>query len=164
MYTSRLIACLLAIFLILAFTSCGSSSISEVPIVGVSHIISAGATTDVMPKRKTVEISHPVRLIIPTVAINAPVEDVGTQANADLATPAQDPWQDVGWYDQGPQPGERGSAVMDGHLDRPGGFPAVFWRLRDVHVGDQVLVRNSTGKTMRFRVTRIELFPPQDAP
>ncbi|HXX78910.1 MAG TPA: class F sortase [Ktedonobacteraceae bacterium] len=160
----RLRAYLFAVVMILALSSCGSAAIPEVPMVGVSRIIAAGASTTVLPKRKSNTISLPMRLIIPSVAIDAPVEEVGTQANADLATPTQNPWQDVGWYDQGPQPGERGSAVMDGHLDRPGGFPAVFWRLRDVHVGDEVLVRNSLGETIRFRVTRIELFPPQDAP
>ncbi|HYB01755.1 MAG TPA: class F sortase [Ktedonobacteraceae bacterium] len=164
MQAFRLRAHLFAVVMIVALSSCGSAAIPEVPMVGVSRIIDAGASTTVLPKRKSNTISHPMRLIIPSVAIDAPVEEVGTQANADLATPTQNPWQDVGWYDQGPQPGERGSAVMDGHLDRPGGFPAVFWRLRDMHVGDEVLVRNSLGETIRFRVTRIELFPPQDAP
>jgi len=147
-----------------ALAACGSTTLSKVPEIGVSHIINANAISTARPVEKVDSAMDPVRLIIPTIGINAPVEEVGTQANADLATSTQNPWQDVGWYDQGPQPGERGSAVMDGHLDRPGGFPAVFWRLRDVHVGDEVLVRNSLGETIRFRVTRIELFPPQDAP
>ena len=81
-----------------------------------------------MPRRQVLPVEkadlalNPVRLIIPAIDINASVEDVGTQANADLATPSQNPWLDVGWYNLGPQPGERGSAVIDGHLDRPGGF------------------------------------------
>lgn len=160
----QLRAYLFAAVIAVVLSSCGSAANPEVSVAGVSQIINAGASGTVLPKRRSVAISLPARLIIPSVAINAPVEEVGIEANADLATPAHDPWQDVGWYNQGPQPGERGSAVIDGHLDRPGGFPAVFWRLRDMHVGDQVLVRNSVGKTLRFRVTRIQLFPPQDAP
>ena len=50
------------------------------------------ATSTVFPKEKMVSASNPVRLIIPAIAINAPVEEVGTQANADLATPTHDPW------------------------------------------------------------------------
>ena len=70
----------------------------------------------------------------------------------------------MGWYDLGPHPGERGSAVIDGHLDRPGGSAAVFWRLRDVQVGDDVQVTNADGKTLHFRVTRIAYYTPEQAP
>ena len=150
--------------MVLALSACGSASISEVPRVHMSPTISAKATPAVHPVVKKDPALNPVRLIIPAIAINAPVEGVGTKPNADLATPAQNPWQDVGWYNLGPHPGERGSAVIDGHLDRPGGFPAVFWHLRDLHVGDEVLVKNTSGKAIRFQVTRIELYPPQDAP
>jgi len=130
----------------------------------MSQTINASTSPAVLPVSKAKSALNPVRLIIPTLAINAPVEGVGTQPNADLATPTQNPWQDVGWYNLGPHPGERGSAVIDGHLNRPGGFPAVFWYLRDLHVGDEVLVKNTSGKTVRFQVTRIELYAPQDAP
>jgi len=81
-----------------------------------------------------------------------------------METPAQRPWNDVGWYNSGPRPGERGSTVIAGHLDRPGGNPAVFWRLRDLRVGDSVLVVDASGKALRFHVTRIIFFQPQDAP
>jgi len=150
--------------MLLALSACGSDSHSEMPESRISHTKSTNATPAVLPRAKTDIALNPVRLIIPSVAINAQVEWVGTQPNADLATPTQNPWDDVGWYNQGPYPGERGSAVIDGHLDRPGGFPAVFWHLRDMHVGDEVLVKNKSGKTLRFQVTRIELYPPQDAP
>jgi len=165
MHAFRLRACLFAIIMVLALSACGgSASISEASEARMSHTINTNATSTVLPIGKTDSALNPVRLIIPAVTINAPVEWVGTQPNADLATPTQSPWQDVGWYNLGPHPGERGSAVIDGHLDRPGGLPAVFWRLRDLHVGDEVLVKNTSGKTLRFQVTRIELYPPQDAP
>ena len=164
MHAFRLRACLFAIIMILALTACGSTSISEVPEVRMSHAMNSNAAPTVLPIGKTDSALNPVRLIIPAIEINAPVEWVGTDPNADLATPTQNPWQDVGWYNLGPHPGERGSAVIDGHLDRPGGFPAVFWRLRDLRVGDEVQVKNTSGKTLRFQVTRIELYPAQDAP
>jgi len=164
MHAFRLRACLFAIIMVLAFSACGSASVSEMPEVHISHIINTNARSTVLLKGRADSALNPVRLIIPALAINAPVEGVGTQPNADLATPTQNPWQDVGWYNLGPHPGERGSAVIDGHLDRPGGFPAVFWHLRDLHVGDEVLVKNTSGKTIRFQVTRIEFYAPQDAP
>ncbi len=106
----------------------------------------------------------PVRLVIPAIEINASVESVGIRSDSDLATPTQHPWEDVGWYDLGPLPSERGSAVIDGHLDRPGGYPAVFWRLRDIQVGDDVQVIGSAGKALHFRVTRIAYYTADQAP
>ncbi len=104
------------------------------------------------------------RLLIPTIGVNAPIESIGVRPDGTMETPGQNPWNDVGWYNAGPHPGERGSAVIAGHLDRPGGNPAVFWRLRDLRVGDSVLVVDARGKTLRFHVTRIMSYPPQDAP
>jgi LPXTG-site transpeptidase (sortase) family protein len=164
MHALRLRAYLFAIIMVLAVSACGSAPVSEIPEVRMSHTINASTSSAVLPVSKANSALNPVRLIIPTLAINAPIEGVGIQPNADLATPTQNPWQDVGWYNLGPHPGERGSAVIDGHLDRPGGFPAVFWYLRDLHVGDEVLVKNTSGKTVRFQVTRIALYAPQDAP
>ena len=105
-----------------------------------------------------------VRLSIPAIGVNAPIESVGVRPDGAMETPGQHPWNDVGWYSAGPRPGERGSAVIAGHLDRPGGTPAVFWRLRDLHVGDSVLVVDAHGKTLRFHVTRMMYYPPQAAP
>jgi LPXTG-site transpeptidase (sortase) family protein len=164
MHTFRLRVCLLAIIVALALSACGSASTSEVPKARMSHTISANSASTVLPIGKADPAANPVRLIIPAIAINAPVEGVGTQSNGDLATPTQNPWEDVGWYNLGPHPGERGSAVIDGHLDRPGGYPAVFWRLRDLHVGDEVLVMNTSGKTLHFQVTRIAFYTTQEAP
>lgn len=104
------------------------------------------------------------RLIIPSIGINTPIESVGVRSDGTMETPRQSPWNDVGWYDNGPRPGERGSAVIAGHLDRPGGDPAVFWRLRDLHVGDAVLVVGAQGKMLRFHVTRIVFYRPSAAP
>src|SRR5579872_1555340 len=89
---------------------------------------------------KPVDEALPVHLSVLSIGINAPVEQVGTLANGDMATPTRNRWIDAGWYSDGPHPGEKGSAVIDGHLDRPGGSPAVFWYLRNIHVGDAVYV------------------------
>lgn len=106
----------------------------------------------------------PIRLIIPAIKLDAAIEPVGVLANGDLETPAQHPWVDAGWYTAGPLPGTRGSAVIDGHLDRPGGLPAVFWDLNKLHAGDSVEVLLSSHKTERFHVMRLISYPPQQAP
>jgi LPXTG-site transpeptidase (sortase) family protein len=57
---------------------------------------------------------------------------------------------DVGWYADSPLPGDRGAAVLVGHVDSRSG-PAVFARLGDLRAGDLVLVRRTDGP-VRFRV------------
>jgi sortase (surface protein transpeptidase) len=108
--------------------------------------------------------SSTARLLIPAIGVNAVIEPIGVLPDGTLATPTLDPWNDVGWYNAGPRPGEQGSAVINGHLDRPGGSPAVFWHLNTLHVGDAVIVVDAQGKTLHFHVTRIMFYAPQAAP
>jgi LPXTG-site transpeptidase (sortase) family protein len=130
----------------------------------VYHSTSVTPTPVITPTPVLKMHANPVRLLIPVIGVNAPIEVVGVTPDGDLAVPARNPWTDVGWYGTGPSPGERGSAVIDGHLDRPGGYAAVFWHLQDLHQGDEVMVIDANGKTLRFRVTGIAFYSPQDAP
>ena len=156
---------LYCIVLAIALAGCGVSSASQNVMFhpsSASPIVTEMPT--VLPTRTLSVAANPTRLLIPGTGINAFIEQMGILPNGDMATPTQNPWTDVGWYKAGPRPGERGSAVIDGHLDRPGGYPAVFWNLRNLHIGDAVLVMNAAGKTLHFRVTRVELYTPQAAP
>lgn len=103
-------------------------------------------------------------LIIPTIGVNASIEPVGVSSDGNLAVPTQKPWDGVGWYQYGPYPGAQGSAVIDGHLDRPGGSPAVFWKLRDLHIGDIVIVVNAGEKPLHFRVLNMKYYAPDNGP
>jgi sortase (surface protein transpeptidase) len=103
-------------------------------------------------------------LVIPTIGVNASIEPVGVSSDGNLAVPTQRPWDGVGWYQYGPYPGAQGSAVIDGHLDRPGGSPAVFWKLRDLHIGDIVMVVNAGKKPLHFRVLNMKYYAPDNGP
>jgi sortase (surface protein transpeptidase) len=103
-------------------------------------------------------------LVIPAIGVNAPIEPVGRLPGRVMAVPVHRQWDGVGWYQYGPWPGEQGSAVIDGHLDRPGGSPAIFWRLRDLHVGDLIMVVNTGKQTLHFQVRRMAAYQPADAP
>ncbi len=106
----------------------------------------------------------PVRLLIPTITLDAHIEAVGPLADRTMGTPLQDRWSDVGWYEVGPRPGQQGSAVIDGQLDRPGGSPAVFWNLRDLHPGAPVTVIDSQGQNWLFRVLGSNYYPYDQVP
>jgi sortase (surface protein transpeptidase) len=172
MHVIRLILRLVALVMILILGACGNSAseTAELPTARTNSGIST-PTMGILatqPARKMAEGPIPqlipVRLVIPVIEINASIESVDIRSDGDLATPTRHPWEDVGWYDLGPLPSERGSAVIDGHLDRPGGYPAVFWRLRDIRVGGDVQVISSAGKALHFRVTRIAYYSPDKAP
>jgi len=159
---------LVALIISLALNGCGLGAIAQPAALPASEAHRASTPDVVTPTalaaRSPGAEAAPKRLLIPAIGVNAFIEAVGTLPNGDMATPTQSPWEYVGWYDAGPHPGERGSAVIDGHLDRPRGYPAVFWHLRELHVGDQVLVMKSNGKKLTFRVTRVAFYTPQAAP
>ena len=176
MRVARQLCYLVALVLVLALDGCNFSATMPSAAVSASTVHEATTpitmTSTIPPKRSRNAKATPMRLLIPAIDINAVVEEVGilTQSNklgdnpGDLATPTQSPWDDVGWYDAGPRPGERGSAVIDGHLDDQYGQPAVFWNLRKLHAGDEVQVVMSNGKKLTFRIMRIASYSPQAAP
>lgn len=151
----------IALLLLLMLSSCGQPGAKTAPPIP-SPAAQHTPPATVLPSASTQAV--PVRLLIPAIKVNAPVEDVGITVSGDLAVPKRSPWVDTGWYQDGPRPGERGSAVIDGHLDRPGRLPAVFWHLRDLRVGNDVFVIDAQGRRYHFRVTGVVLYLPQEAP
>jgi sortase (surface protein transpeptidase) len=152
----------LLLFMVMLGSGCGSQSNAAPTYTHrdpENNVVMAGS-----PIPTQAGPANPSRLVIPAIGVNAAVEEVGMLANGDLGTPGGSPWVDTGWYNQGPHPGQQGSAVIDGHLDRPGGSPAVFWRLRDLRRGNEVQVTDRTGKTLHFSVTDVEYYEPQNAP
>ncbi len=156
-------------FFVFMFSACGTTTLSATssptpePTIQKHASTSAPSSTTTVA-RPTPAVSNPARLLIPDVGIDAPVENIGVLPNGDLATPTQSPWDDVGWYHLGPRPGQSGSAVIAGHLDRPGGAPAVFWNLRNMHPGEIVTIVDEKGASSHFRVTQVAFYPPDQAP
>lgn len=103
-------------------------------------------------------------LIIPSIALQAPVELVGADRHGRMQTPQKNPWEHVGWYRHGPIPGQPGSAVIDGHLDRPGSVPAVFWDLHKLKVNDVVTIKDKQERLLHFRVYETQTYTPTEAP
>ncbi len=158
-------------FLLFFLAGCGTSTQTTTATVAKpttsprqTPIVVPTSSTPMSVQTVTPAVAAPVHLLIPGINVNAPIENVAIQVNGDLGVPVQSPWEGVGWYSNGPHPGELGSAVIDGHLDRPGGGPAVFWDLRKMVAGDMVMVVDAGGKTLKFRVTRTASYAPQDAP
>lgn len=96
------------------------------------------------------EVLSPRVLVIPKINVMAAVEEVGLDDEGKMDVP-QDVFG-VGWYNLGFKPGERGNAVIAGHLDSTTG-PAVFYDLDLLETGDKLIVTNSAGRDLTFVVT-----------
>lgn len=102
----------------------------------------------------------PVQLKIPKINVDATVESVGLTAQGNLDTPKGP--DGTGWYNQGPTPGEIGSAVIDGHFGWVGGIPAAFDNLNKLQAGDKLYVLGQKGATTTFVVRYLRTYGQND--
>lgn len=126
---------------------------------------SSGATTPVpalLPPSPAQVAPFPATLSIPSLGIDAHVQEVGVKPNGNMGTPNN--FTDVAWYRDGTVPGTVGSAVMDGHVDNGLALAGVFKHLQDIQVGADVYVTRNDGKKLHFVVTAVTLYPFDSAP
>nr|BEK68951.1 hypothetical protein KPHV_61780 [Kitasatospora purpeofusca] len=109
----------------------------------------SGSETPATPR--ALAASVPTRLLIPSAGVDAPVTGLGLNADGTVEVPAADRADEVGWYRNGPTPGETGPAVLIGHYDTAHG-PAVFHHVPKLKPGDLIQVRREDGGTVDFRV------------
>jgi Sortase domain len=107
----------------------------------------------------TLPRSMPTRIEIPAIRVDSPVTALGLDDHGAIQAPPLDEPALTGWYQAGVAPGERGSAVILGHVDTRKDGPAVFYRLNRLHPGDSIEVRRRDGRTAKFQVDSVERFP-----
>lgn len=97
----------------------------------------------------------PVRIAIPDIYIDAPVVPLGVDGN-DVPEVPKRPDQ-VAWYNFSATPGQNDNAVFSGHVDwqtqRGDPIPGVFYRLRELTIGDAITVTLENGEVLEYRVT-----------
>lgn len=108
--------------------------------------------------------AEPVRIEIPRIGVSAPVIPLGLDPAGALEVPTH--FADTGWWTDGPEPGEKGPAVIAGHVDSTRGT-AVFYRLRELQPGDTITVHRADTSKVEFVVDRLAQHPktafPTDA-
>jgi len=97
--------------------------------------------------------ASPIAVSVPSVGISAPVIPLGLQSNGEIEVPSD--FSDAGWREAGPEPGERGAAMMTAHVDSRSG-PAAFYTLKNVERGNEIRVRRKDGSTVVFSAQRVE--------
>ncbi|GAA2595449.1 class F sortase [Actinomadura fulvescens] len=116
-----------------------------------------------IPDGGELPVSPPERLQIPDLALDAPVMRVDRADDGTVQVPPFDRSEQAGWYQRGPAPGSRGSAVVLGHYDDLDGS-AVFYRLHELRPGAQIrVVRHDRSKAV-FRVDAVEQIHKRDFP
>jgi sortase (surface protein transpeptidase) len=102
------------------------------------------------PKRVWKQMPLPARIVIPAIGVSAPT--IRLRRNADGTAEVPRSFSDAGWFEPGPEPGEKGAAVILGHVDSRQG-PGVFYRLPALRRGDRIKIVLTTRKTLQFVVT-----------
>jgi len=99
----------------------------------------------------------PVRLKIPSINVDASIQQVGQTPEGAMDVPNNT--SDVGWYKFGPVPGQKGTAIIDAHVDDPNGLPATFSQLHVLKEGDSIIIENNKNKSIYFAVKKVMSFP-----
>jgi hypothetical protein len=119
----------------------------------VRPITTHRAAIDVLAARSVIA---PVRVSIPALDVEGPVLPAGVNVENELDVPP-----DAGtlvWYRHGPSPGERGSAVIAGHLNWRG-VRGLFADLAETPIGAEIAVGYDDGSERSFVVQSVELVP-----
>lgn len=136
----------------IALTNPGALSSLKKPAVANTAATTTGTTTPILP----------ARLVIPSIGVNAAVEQVGKKDDGSMGTPQT--FGDVAWYALGSKPGGAGNAVIDGHVNNALTTAGVFDHLNQIQLGDTVTVTDASGASISFTVTKVQEYPADSAP
>jgi sortase (surface protein transpeptidase) len=114
-----------------------------------------------LPEPATLTAPLPVALRIPAIGVRTRLTRLGVTRQGTLQVPGSP--SVAGWYTGSPRPGEIGSSVIAGHIDSYRG-PGVFYRLRELHPGNQIYVQQADGRFAVFRVTAVHQYPKAHFP
>lgn len=115
------------------------------------------------PRVRGLQRVPPVRIHVPSLGIASDLVELGLEPGGALQVPRD--YGKAGWYVGGPYPGEANSppSIIVGHVDSTSG-PAVFFPLRDVEIGAEILVTRADGTTAVFEVTEAVQYPKTELP
>lgn len=105
--------------------------------------------------------SAPVRVVVPAIGVDSDLMDLGLNADGTMEVPPGA--FPAGWYTGAPTPGERGPAVLAGHVDWKGEH-GVFHDLAALLPGDTVTVVRADASVATFRVTDVKEYPKDEFP
>lgn len=126
------------------------------PTTAPEPVVRSGA--DASPDQP---VGEPLSILIPEIGVRSSLVAAGVLDDGTVDVP-EDP-SIAGWFTGGPRPGERGPAVIFGHVDSRAYGPGVFYRLAELPVGAVVVVETTTGP-QQFVVRSVDQYPKDQFP
>jgi len=105
--------------------------------------------------------STPIRVAIPAIGVDSGLMRLGLKRDGSLQVPPNA--FPAGWFTGAPTPGEKGPAVIAGHV-RWSGQAGVFARLARLKPGDRIVVTRQDRSAAVFRVNRVKQYPKSRFP
>ncbi len=133
-----------------------SLKVNFLPVADALYVVTEKPNN--LPKNLTLS-SLPVLIKIPSIKVNAKIEQVGITKTGAMGSPVGP--KEVGWFSLGIKPGDIGSSVLDGHSGWKNNIPAVFDDLYKVKIGDKIYVTDDKGITKIFIVKVIKRLDPK---
>ena len=115
--------------------------------------------TVVLPKQEQASVGLPVRLKIPSINVDAPVEYVGLTSDGAMDIPKSR--DNVAWFELGPLPGANGSAVIAGHYGWKNRKGSAFDNLYKLRKGDKIYIEDDKGIIISFVVRESRRYDPK---
>ncbi|MBT2380308.1 hypothetical protein AMK21_01080 [Streptomyces sp. CB00316] len=157
-----------------AATACAATGITLLALAALAHPAQppptppAAARTHHTPTPPTADRglpvlgpSQPVRITAPAVGLDAAIDTVDTAEDGTIALPDQG--DHAGWYSGSVTPGQRGNALLVGHLDTTRG-PAAFYPLGALRKGDRITVHRRDTSITHFTVTALNIYDKNNFP
>ena len=110
---------------------------------------------------KPVRRSRPVHLSIPIIGLSVKLDVVTLNKNGTVNVPTK--FSVPAWYSGARSPGQRGSAVILGHVDNFHG-PAIFYNLDKLQLGNRVDVTLADGRKLVFAVIGERMYKKTNFP
>lgn len=158
---------LLVIFSILGITALGFGVFNNLSKITPAVPLQASTTpppADISTFTQTkIEVAEPLSFSIPSIGVsNVEVESVGLDEESKMDIPEND--NNVAWYNLGAKPGEKGNAVIAGHYDNKDGSPSVFYDINKLKPGDEMIVKDKSGKQHTYAVTNVQTYELTEFP
>ncbi|MFA9431424.1 sortase domain-bontaining protein [Egicoccus sp. AB-alg2] len=115
---------------------------------GPATTAASGAADD--PEEAPAPVADPARLRIDAIGVDHRVVPVGLEPDGAMELPAD--VREVGWFSPRARPGERGSAVLAGHVDSRSQGRGALFDLRTLAVDDRIEVETVDGERLDWRV------------
>ncbi len=120
--------------------------------------------SDSKPPVKQIIIWLPIRLRIPKIKVNAIIEQAGLTPGWAVDVPKNP--INAAWFNLGPRPGDKNSAVITGHYGYwKKGMSWVFNDLSKLKKGDLIYIEDESNRIITFVVREIRIYKQnQDVP